>query len=305
MACQGSCGLWHWVAMPPPSTWPWRTFLGMCSGDLSWEPWTEVVQENTRVMWIPYGQQIVDNVHTKCLPQYLPKMLAGSSGSQLFCTGGRLFGGDLWIINIKMLLWFLVCCSYTCHVSRLWSQVQISSTGQGRRRRKPSQLSSGSDRSETRAVAWPEIDEPIWESICPKITKTRKKVKNPNKLKIWLFYWSFRLFLNLLRSLRCWYNLQNSQGGLSWKFFLRFRARHQIPSQAVIRPVAVASHRPDHLTLTNEIYVFRLFVALSLASLLFIPIFAAVLRNLFASTEGQQRTKIILIEPISECNWCW
>jgi len=37
-------------------------------------------------------------------------------------------------------------------------EVQISSTGQGRRRRKPSQLSSGSDRSETRAVQSPAPD---------------------------------------------------------------------------------------------------------------------------------------------------
>lgn len=159
MACQGSCGLWRWVAMPPPSTWPWRTFQGICSGDLAWESWNEVVQENAKVMWTHMGSRLLTMfIPNACLNIY-QKILAGSSGSQLFCTGGLLLSGDLWII--KMLqrfpgFWFVAATL----VNGSWclrSQVQISSTGQGRRRRKPSQLSSGSDRSETRAVAWPEM----------------------------------------------------------------------------------------------------------------------------------------------------
>lgn len=98
-----------------------------------------------------HGQQIVDNVHTQ-------KILAGSSGSKLFCTGGSFLVVIYESSKSTCFPGFWFVAATPVNVSWcLWSQVQISSTGQGRRRRKPSQLSSGSDRSETRAVAWHEM----------------------------------------------------------------------------------------------------------------------------------------------------
>lgn len=118
MACQGSCGLWRWVAMPPPSTWPWRTFLGICSGDLAWESWNELVQENAKVMWTHMGSRLLTMfIPNACLNIY-QKILAGSFGSQLFCTGGLLLSGDLWIIKMLQCFpgfWFVAATLVNVH----------------------------------------------------------------------------------------------------------------------------------------------------------------------------------------------
>ena len=219
-------------------------FWGYAAG-IFHENLEQLVQENAKVMWTHMGSRLLTMfIPNACLNIY-QKILAGSSGSQLFCTGGLLLSGDLWIIKMLQCFlgfWFVAATP----VNGSWclrSQVQISSTGQGRRRRKPSQLSSGSDRSETRAVAWPEM--------------SGQKVKNPLTSHANLLQKSPAVFFDLLDV----DTIVPNSHGLS-KLDLRFRARHQIPSQVVIRPVAVVSHRPDHLTFsTSEIYMFRLCVA--------------------------------------------